>query len=239
MGPGVRVVKRAIDIAGSLAGLAITLPLFVPIGAAILVDTGWPVFFVQRRAGHLVEDGQVGCRWVEFDMYKFRTMGVDAERGTGAVVSTKGDARVTRVGRFLRATRLDELPQFWNVLKGDMSLVGPRPERPELLANLAAAIPYFEDRTRGIKPGLTGLAQVSLGYTGAPRPGSAVAKLRATLTNPFKIEEAEGALADDMRIKLMFDLAYAVALEGFWSYLPLEVSILVKTPLVMVLSRGH
>jgi lipopolysaccharide/colanic/teichoic acid biosynthesis glycosyltransferase len=120
-----------------------------------------------------------------------------------------------------------------------MSLVGPRPERPELLANLAAAIPYFEDRTRGIKPGLTGLAQVSLGYTGAARPGSAVAKLRSTLTNPFKIDEAEGALADDMRIKLMFDLAYAVALEGFWSYLPLEVSILVKTPLVMVLSRGH
>ena len=120
-----------------------------------------------------------------------------------------------------------------------MSLVGPRPERPELLANLATAIPYFEDRTRGIKPGLTGLAQVTLGYSGAADAGSAVAELRSTLTNPFQFEEAEGALADDMRIKLLFDLAYAVALEGFWSYLPLEVSILVKTPFVMVMSRGY
>jgi lipopolysaccharide/colanic/teichoic acid biosynthesis glycosyltransferase len=239
MGPAVRVVKRAIDVAGSLAGLAVTLPLYVPIGAAILLDSGWPVFFVQRRAGRLVEDERDSHRWVEFDMFKFRTMRVDAERAVGAVVASRGDARVTRVGRFLRATRLDELPQFWNVLKGDMSLVGPRPERPELLVNLAAAIPYFEDRTRGLKPGLTGLAQITLGYTGAARSGSEVDKLKATLTNPFQIEEAEGALADDMRIKLMFDLAYAVALEEFWSYLPLELSILFKTPLVMVFSRGH
>jgi lipopolysaccharide/colanic/teichoic acid biosynthesis glycosyltransferase len=235
----VSVVKRAIDIVGAVAGLTITLPLWVPIGAAILLDSGWPIFFVQRRAGRLVRDGKDGLRWAEFDMYKFRTMCVDAERGTGAVVASKGDDRVTRVGRVLRATRLDELPQFWNVLKGDMSLVGPRPERPELLANLAMAIPHFEERTRGVKPGLTGLAQIELGYTGSAAPGSDVEALRSTLTNPFQLEEAEGALADDMRIKLMFDLAYAAALEEFWSYLPLELSILVKTPLVMVLSRGH
>jgi lipopolysaccharide/colanic/teichoic acid biosynthesis glycosyltransferase len=235
----VSVVKRAIDIAGGIAGLAITSPLWIPISVAILLDTGRPIFFVQRRAGHLVEDEKGGYRWVEFDMYKFRTMGVDAELGTGPVLATKRDGRVTRVGRFLRATRLDELPQFWNVLKGDMSLVGPRPERPEMLANLAMAIPHFEDRTRGLKPGLTGLAQIKLGYTGAAEPGSDVAKLRSSLTNPFQIAEAEGAIADDMRIKLMFDLAYAAALEGFWSYLPLELSILLKTPFVMVLSRGH
>lgn len=234
-------VKRAIDIAGAIAGLAITVPLWVPIGLAILLDSGMPIFFVQRRAGRLVEDGErkSGHRWVEFDMYKFRTMWVNAERGTGAVLAAKGDPRVTRVGRFLRTTRLDELPQLWNVLKGDMSLVGPRPERPELLAALAMAIPHFEERTRGVKPGLTGLAQVTLGYTGNAQPGSEVDKLRSTLTNPFQIEEAQGAVADDMRLKLMFDLAYAAALEGFWSYLPLELSILAKTPLVMVLSRGH
>lgn len=235
----VRVVKRAIDIAGSLAGLSVALPLFIPIGIAIRLDSPGPLFFVQRRAGKLVEDDNGRFRWTDFDMYKFRTMRVDAEKHTGAVVATKGDPRVTRAGHFLRATRLDELPQLLNVLKGDMSLVGPRPERPELLANLVMAIPYFEDRTRGIKPGLTGLAQITLGYTGAADPDSDVAKLLDTLTNPFKIEEAEGALADDMRLKLMFDLAYAASLEELRSYLPLELSILVKTPIVMALSRGY
>jgi lipopolysaccharide/colanic/teichoic acid biosynthesis glycosyltransferase len=120
-----------------------------------------------------------------------------------------------------------------------MSLVGPRPERPELLHNLAMAIPFFEERTRGLKPGLTGLAQVSLGYTGAAFAGSEIEKLRGTLTNPFDIPDAEGALADDMRIKLMFDLGYAAALEDFWSYVRLEAWIIAKTPIVMAMSRGR
>jgi lipopolysaccharide/colanic/teichoic acid biosynthesis glycosyltransferase len=237
--PHVAFVKRLIDVAGSAVGISLTLPLYVPIAAAIRLDSKGPVFFVQRRAGRLIEDDAETPRWVEFDMIKFRTMGVDAEKGTGAVISTKGDPRVTKVGKFLRSTRLDEIPQFWNVLLGDMSLVGPRPERPELLRNLAMAIPFFEERTRGVKPGVTGLAQISLGYTGAPDADSAVAKLAETLTNPFDIEEAEGALADDMRIKLLFDLAYAAALEHFWSYLKMEAEILVKTPIVMLLSRGR
>jgi lipopolysaccharide/colanic/teichoic acid biosynthesis glycosyltransferase len=227
-----------IDVVGALAGLTVTLPLYVPIAVAIRLDSPGPIFHVQRRSGRLIEDEEEGHRWVHFDMYKFRTMRVDAEKGTGAVLSSKGDPRVTRVGRILRATRLDELPQFWNVLRGDMSLVGPRPERPELLSNLAMAIPFFEERTRGLKPGLTGLAQISLGYSGSADANSEVAALRATLTNPFQIEEAEGALADDMRLKLLFDLAYAAALEDLRSYLPLELEILVKTPLVMAMSRG-
>ncbi len=237
--PRVAIVKRIIDIAGSLVGLGVTLPLYVPIGVAIALDSPGPIFFRQRRAGRLIEENGNKYRWVEFDMIKFRTMRVDAERGTGAVVATKDDPRVTRVGRFLRRTRLDEIPQFWNVLRGDMSLVGPRPERPELLANLAAAIPYFEERTRDIKPGLTGLAQISLGYTGAPDEDSEIAKLLDTLTNPYGIEEAKGALADDMRIKLMYDLAYAASLEDFWSFLRMELKILLTTPLVMIRSRGH
>lgn len=231
-------MKRAIDIVGSVAGITLTLPLFIPIAAAVKLDSPGPVFFVQRRAGRLIEEPGHLPRWEPFDMVKFRTMRVDAEKGTGAVIAKKGDPRVTRIGRFLRATRLDELPQFWNVLKGDMSLVGPRPERPEILINLAMAIPFFEERTRGIKPGLTGLAQVSLSYTGAPDPNSDVSKLMDTLTNPFDIPEAEGALADDMRIKLMFDLAYAAALEDFWSYLKTELKIIVQTPLVMLRSKG-
>lgn len=240
MRPSVKVCKRVTDVAGALVGLALSTPLYVPIALAIRLDSKGPIFIVQRRAGALVDgDGKNGPSWVEFDMYKFRTMTADAERGTGAVVSTKGDPRVTRVGRFLRKTRLDELPQFWNILRGEMSLVGPRPERPELLRNLAAAIPFFEERTRGMKPGLTGLAQVSLGYAGEADPDSPVAKLRDTLTNPFKLDEAEGALADDMRMKLLFDLAYAASLEHLPSFLRMELEIILKTPLVMVLSRGR
>jgi lipopolysaccharide/colanic/teichoic acid biosynthesis glycosyltransferase len=238
VGPSVRRVKRALDVVGALAGLVVTLPLYPMIAIAIRAESRGPLFFVQRRAGHLVEDGPAP-KWVEFDMYKFRTMHIDAEKGVGAVLASKDDPRVTRVGRILRATRLDELPQFWNVLRGDMSLVGPRPERPELLATLAAAIPFFEERTRGVKPGLTGLAQVSLGYTGAAEPGTGIDALRSSLTNPFDVDEAEGALADDMRLKLLFDLAYAAALEDMTSYLPLELSILARTPFVMVLSRGY
>ncbi len=236
--PTVRILKRVVDVVGSAAGLAVTLPLYAPIAAAILAESRGPLFYVQRRAGRFI-DGPEGGTWEEFNMYKFRSMAVDAERTTGAVVSTPGDPRITKVGRFLRATRLDELPQFWNVLRGEMSLVGPRPERPELLRNLAMAIPYFEERTRGVKPGLTGLAQVSLGYTGEADEGSAIGKLRDTLTNPFDLPEAEGALADDMRLKLMFDLGYAAALEDFWSYLRVEAWIIVQTPLVMAMRRGR
>ena len=236
---GVRILKRLIDMSGALAGIAVTLPLYVPIALAIVADSPGPVFIVQRRAGRLVEDSEEGLRWVEFDMYKFRSMRSDAERATGAVVACKGDTRITRVGRVLRATRLDEIPQFWNVLLGDMSLVGPRPERPELLVNLAMAIPYFEERTRGVKPGLTGLAQVNLDYTGGATEGSAVAELRESLTNPFRFEGAEGALADDMRLKLLFDVTYAAALEDLPSYLRMELGILLKTPLVMAALRGR
>jgi lipopolysaccharide/colanic/teichoic acid biosynthesis glycosyltransferase len=238
--PSVRFIKRALDLAAASAGLAITLPLWVPIGVAIAIDSKGPIFFKQKRAGALIEDETGGTpRWVEFTMVKFRTMRQDAEKGTGAVLAQKGDPRVTKVGRFLRKTRLDELPQFINVLRGDMSLIGPRPERPELLHNLSMAIPFFEERTRGIKPGITGLAQISLTYSGAPREGSPVAALKDTLTNPFELEEAEGALADDMRIKLMFDLAYAAALEHLGSYLRMEAHILLSTPIVMLLSQGH
>ena len=239
MTPGVRLVKRLIDVAGSAAGLALTWPLAIPIAIAIRLDSPGPVFFKQVRSGPLEDNESGGYKWTSFDIYKFRTMRVDAEKGTGAVLATKGDPRITKIGGFLRKTRLDELPQFINVLRGDMSLVGPRPERPELLEALAQAIPYFEERTRGLKPGLTGLAQITLGYSGNADPNSDAGKVFASLANPFGIEEAEGAVADDMRNKLMFDLAYAASLEDFWSYLRMELHILVKTPVIMVMSRGH
>lgn len=139
----------------------------------------------------------------------------------------------------MRKVRLDELPQLWNVLKGDMSLVGPRPERPELLETLAMAIPYFEERMRDCKPGLTGLAQISLGYTGAIPKNSDLAALRDTIQNPFKLDEAEGALADDLRAKLLFDLAYTAALEKFSTYLVMELRVILGTPLTLLRGSGQ
>jgi lipopolysaccharide/colanic/teichoic acid biosynthesis glycosyltransferase len=166
-------------------------------------------------------------------------MSVNAEKGTGAVLASVNDQRVTKVGKFLRKSRLDELPQLWNVLNGTMSLVGPRPERPELINDLAAAIPLFEERMRDVKPGITGLAQISLGYSGKPFEGSEVLRYEDELTNPFDIDDAEGATADEMRMKLLYDLAYVASLEKFATYVAMEAWVIVKTPLVMIKGIGR
>jgi lipopolysaccharide/colanic/teichoic acid biosynthesis glycosyltransferase len=234
----VRIAKRALDVAGSLVGLAIAAPLAPVIAAAIYLDSPGPIFYRQRRAGSLkavtVENGVRKFQFHEYHMTKFRTMIPNAEKKTGVVISDKNDARITRIGKFLRKSRLDELPQFWDVLRGEMSIVGPRPERPELLQDLAYAIPFFEERMRDVKPGITGLAQISLGYTGSIPPGSEIGQLAATLQNPYKLDEAEGALADDMRIKLLYDLAYTASLERFSTFLATELRIIFRTPLVMM-----
>jgi lipopolysaccharide/colanic/teichoic acid biosynthesis glycosyltransferase len=240
----VRIVKRAIDVIGSSIGLAVTLPLYPVIAAAIYLESPGPIFFKQIRAGrlNLPEGSGNGAphrpQFTQFKMLKFRSMRTDAEKLSGPVLATENDPRVTRIGRFLRKTRLDEIPQFVNVLRGDMSIVGPRPERPELADQLAMAIPYFEERMRDVKPGITGLAQISLSYTGKPHPNSDVAKFEADLTNPFKVEGAEDALADHMRVKLLYDLAYSATTEDLWHFLPVELEILLKTPLVMLRALG-
>ncbi len=238
----VRIVKRSIDIVASTLGLLVTLPFSPFIALAIKLDSRGPVFFRQQRAKGLARNvpevhGRPVC--IEFTLYKFRTMREDAERGTGAVLAQRNDPRATRVGIWLRKTRLDELPQLWNVLIGDMSLVGPRPERPELVANLALAIPFFEERMRDVKPGLTGMAQIHLGYTGAIKENSPLAALRESIQNPYDLPEAEGALADDLRAKLLYDLAYAAALERFPLFIRTELAILVRTPIIMLTASGH
>jgi lipopolysaccharide/colanic/teichoic acid biosynthesis glycosyltransferase len=239
----VRIAKRAIDIVTSVTGLVLTAPAWPVIAAAIKLDSKGPIIYRQRRAGTLTGvdrvNGSPRFHFTEFDMLKFRTMGVDADKGRGAVVAAKNDPRVTRVGKFLRSTRLDELPQLWCVLIGKMSLVGPRPEQLELISNLALAIPFFEERMRDVKPGITGFAQVNLGYTGEPPPGSEIEKLKQALVNPFKIEEADGALADDMRLKLLYDLAYSACLDRLSTYLRTELEIILRTPLVMIRGVGR
>lgn len=236
--PSVRFAKRAIDVAGAALGLALTAPLIPLIAAAIYIESPGPVLFRQRRAGSLkstsTRNGVKHLEFDEFDMHKFRTMVNDAEKTTGVVVANADDPRITKVGKFLRKSRLDELPQFWDVLRGKMSLVGPRPERPELLQHLSYAIPLFEERMRDVKPGITGLAQISLGYTGSIPEGSEIAKLASTLQNPWDLPETKGSLADDMRIKLLYDLAYTAGLERFDTFLRTELDIIFKTPLVML-----
>jgi lipopolysaccharide/colanic/teichoic acid biosynthesis glycosyltransferase len=236
----VRFCKRTIDLFVAALGLIATSWLFAAVAVAVWIDSRGPIFYRQRRAGRFLGRDRDGRpRFAEFEMLKFRSMRPDAERATGAVLASENDPRVTRVGRVLRKTRLDELPQLYNVLIGDMTLVGPRPERAELFADLMLAIPFFEERIHGVRPGITGYAQVSLGYTGRALPGSAIAAHEDLLTNPWRIEQAQGAPADDMRVKLLYDLAYVAALEHFWIWLRLELAVIFKTPLVMLRGLGR
>jgi lipopolysaccharide/colanic/teichoic acid biosynthesis glycosyltransferase len=120
-----------------------------------------------------------------------------------------------------------------------MSLVGPRPERPELLRDLALAIPLFEERMRDVRPGLTGLAQINLTYSGRAPAGSAIAAMQDQIVNPFQLEQAADALADGMRLKLLYDLAYSASLDDFGAYLRTESEIIIRTPLTMLRALGY
>jgi len=166
-----RVLKRLLDILASLTLLVLTLPTLLLAAIAIKLEGKGPVFYRQER---------VGRRGRTFHIYKFRTMRVDAEQTIGPQWATVKDPRVTRVGSFLRRMRIDELPQIMNVLKGEMSLVGPRPERPTFVESLNAQIPFYNER-HAVRPGITGWAQVSYPY---------------------------GASTEDAREKLSYDLYY-------------------------------
>jgi exopolysaccharide biosynthesis polyprenyl glycosylphosphotransferase len=163
--------KRSLDITLSVIGLLLAGPAMAMVAVLLKLTSPGPVLYTQQRVGR---DGR------PFTIRKFRSMLVDAEAGTGAVWATSRDPRVTRVGRILRRTRVDELPQLWNVLVGDMSFVGPRPERPEFIAELSKRIPYDGQR-HAVRPGLTGWAQVRYRY---------------------------GSSVDDAQEKLQYDLFY-------------------------------
>ncbi len=185
--------KRTADIALALIGLLLAAPVLAGVAVAIRMTSPGPVFYHQRRVGR---EGRA------FTIHKLRSMRVDAEAVTGAVWATERDPRVTPVGRFLRRTRLDEIPQLFNVLMGDMSLVGPRPERPEFVSALTERIPFYGQR-HAVRPGLTGWAQIRYRY---------------------------GADEDDALQKLQYDLFYIKHMSiAFDLFIVLET---VKTVLV-------
>ena len=201
------ILKRFFDILLSSIGLLLTLPLWPLIALLIRLDSKGDIFYRQVRVGQINDE-----HIMLFSMLKFRTMKSNAEAKSGAVWSQKNDPRITRIGGFLRDTRLDELPQFINVIKGDMSLIGPRPERPELCGNLQNALPFYLERTRGLRPGITGLAQVNQGYDNC---------------------------IEDVKAKIAWDHAYAIALASPLQWLRMDCWILLKTAYIMVTRRGQ
>ncbi len=189
--------RRTLNVLVALLGMLITLPLWILIAIAIKLTSRGPIFYDQTRVG--LDQRGTGIQGNDprrkrdlggrpFRIYKFRTMTTDAERGTGPVWAERDDARVTQVGRVLRQYRLDELPQLINVLKGDMNVVGPRPERPTIVANLRETIPNYQSRHR-VRPGITGQAQVKLQYD---------------------------SCLDDVKRKIDYDLEY-LHRHGFWA----------------------
>ena len=199
-------LKRLIDIVGAIVGIIISSPFYIMMPILIKLDSPGPVFFCQKRVGKnrrrrdrrlMSVDNYSEKRTNDrrntagfgrsFMVIKFRTMRMNAEKHTGPVLATQNDPRITRLGSFLRATRIDELPQFFNILKGDMSLVGPRPEREFFIGKLKNTISNYEQRLL-VKPGLTGLAQVEAKY-----------------------EES----IDDTKVKVKYDLDYIQNLNIF------------------------
>jgi exopolysaccharide biosynthesis polyprenyl glycosylphosphotransferase len=189
-----QVVKRLTDILLSLFAIIVTAPLGILISTAIILDSRGPVLYRQKR---LTLQGK------PFSLYKFRTMVENAEQESGPMMAAEGDPRVTRVGRFLRATRIDEIPQLFNVLKGDMSIVGPRPERPFFVSKLVKETPEYAFRMN-VKSGITGLAQIAGRYS-----TSAENKLKYDLlyTKSYSLAKDMAILLQTVKVMLMKDKA--------------------------------
>ena len=197
------ITKRILDVVFSMVGLIVSSPFFVIIGLLIKCTDSGPIFYRQKR---LTQGGK------EFSICKFRTMIQDAEKEKGARLAAENDERILPVGKFLRRTRLDELPQLWNILKGEMSVVGPRPERPELAKKIEEEIPEFSYRLK-VKAGLTGYAQIYGKYNTTSydklkldlkyiRNYSLFLDLRLILMTPkimFMKESTEGIMEDDAK----------------------------------------
>ena len=204
--PSVKYGKRLFDIVFSCSALLLLLPLLPLLALAIKLDSKGPIFYQQIRLGKSKQgNGNV------FSIIKFRSMRNDAEASGVALLAEKSDPRITRVGRFLRKTRFDETPQLINVLKGEMSLIGPRPERPELSCEIEKNRPFFTERTYQVLPGLTGLAQINQSYQGSVH----------------NIDE-----------KLAYDHAYSLAISQPLSWLKTDTRIFFQTILTVIKCNG-
>ena len=205
--PTIKFCKRVIELGVATILLIGFAPLLLIFALIVKMDSSGPVLFTQQRIGFSNE------LFVEFfTIYKLRTMVIDAEKHRGAVLATANDARITKIGHFLRKSRFDELPQLYNVLRGDMSLIGPRPERPEFYLQLENDIPFFAERTFLVQPGITGLAQVNQGYD---------------------------TCLEDVRTKVGYDHRYALALFCPLDWIIMDIHIAMKTIIVMIAGRGY
>jgi lipopolysaccharide/colanic/teichoic acid biosynthesis glycosyltransferase/glycosyltransferase involved in cell wall biosynthesis len=202
----VRASKRALDLTAATLGLALVWPLMVAVAVAVRLGSPGPILYRQDRL-RFGRDGAPHVFW----MLKFRTMRQDAEEASGAVWAAEHDARITGIGGFLRAHRIDELPQLFNILLGDMTLVGPRPERPTIVVELCERVPGYRARLCAVRPGITGWAQVVCGYD---------------------------TTIDGVRDKLLFDLSYVGHLYRFSTWLRMETRVLFRTVGVVWHGKG-
>jgi len=204
---GIHLAKRIFDLFFASIILFVLSPFIPVIALAIKLNSPGPVFYTQQRVGQYNND-----KASLFNIIKFRTMYQNCENKSGAQWATDNDPRITSVGLFMRKTRIDEIPQLINVIRGEMSLIGPRPERPCFYPKLENAIPFFTERTYGVLPGITGLAQVNQGYDTS---------------------------IDDVRRKVGFDHSYALSLCSFKNWLAMDMLILFKTVTVVITGRGQ
>jgi lipopolysaccharide/colanic/teichoic acid biosynthesis glycosyltransferase len=195
--PAVRYGKRLFDMLFASFALLVLLPFFPVLAIVIKLDSKGNVFYQQQRLGRSQDDNNK-----VFTIYKFRSMFIDAEKEGIALLASKEDSRITKVGYFLRKTRLDETPQLINILTGEMSLIGPRPERPELSSTIEQVQPFFTERTYDVLPGLTGLAQINQSY----------------LDSVNNIDQ-----------KLGYDHAYSLAISSPFSWMKTDLLIFFKT----------
>jgi lipopolysaccharide/colanic/teichoic acid biosynthesis glycosyltransferase len=195
--PAVRYGKRLFDILFACFALLLLVPFLPLLAIAIKLDSKGSVLYQQQRLGRSNKNVDK-----VFTIYKFRSMFNDAEKQGIALLASKEDSRITLVGRFLRKTRLDETPQLINILTGEMSLIGPRPERPELSSTIEQVQPFFTERTYDVLPGLTGLAQINQSY----------------LDSVNNIDQ-----------KLAYDHAYSLAISSPFSWIKTDVMIFFKT----------
>lgn len=204
--PLVKYGKRTFDIFFACIAILLLIPVFPLIALAIKLDSKGPVFYQQMRLGRSSSNNDN-----VFSINKFRTMYCNAEADGIPQLATKEDPRITKVGSFLRKTRFDETPQLINVLKGEMSLIGPRPERPELTSKIEKDIPFFNERTYEVLPGLTGLAQINQSYLGS---------------------------VDNIDEKAAYDHAYSLAISEPKSWLKMDTHIFFRTILTVVKCNG-